>query len=791
MDTFVKRFQPERYNDWINGTDYGPHPEDPTTTVAAAPLPSDKDVLLNKKNNSVSDTIIETLKKKCSPTMKKSFKERNPDVDMDEIQNNPNVPDDVKAAISGALTLTPEDELEESDGNEEEPALIPTNGKNFLDVYDNDLLFDMSDDEVSYRKGRRKRNRDIDEEWCASGNSRKNTKKKKKKTKDIKRENSNESEKRAKNKTPKKSKKIETTGAALIDQIIEGNSMNANEINNMISPAYSAGNSENSLPVQLSENYNTNSFVAIRNVNDGDGTAKLEHTENLVKLEIEELEIPAERLFKVKNVRKRSSAEKERTPKVKAKTKVSTIDAIVQSIESVVRGADYISIKTEPSTGIDSHFNEVVIETLKITDIKNENECSNIDNNERSMQQLNKIQGISAPQSPLTPPKPAVRAPTKNKQPRKRCSATVCNKSPIQSSNKAQGQIVPSQTSASAEVFVPSKVIAPPFKNKQTKNDGFADVYSKFLQESSTQNNYTPRKNPLNIMAKSQIIRNNINTGPSLSENVNSHPTNCDNENVGQGQTLKLSIQPTVKPQKTNTNMKKVMANKFQAHKVPERSINVHESINPGQWNQVQYTQTNGTPAKSIVYVRKDPAKTAESTAPVAIVAPMSTSSPSQSQSSQQIVYNYSVTPLTTIDNTKTIPINSSQSILADNRPQIAIEVPVRAVNLKAFKNTKLVPMPSMKAIQLPTHLEQRAAFETVSANKSDKILTTLKASLPISIPIYTTNATNEILPNGNAKHAAATVCLNNASGNVGDGSTTTICYIQQNPKNSNCIKTK
>lgn len=29
MDTFVKRFQPERFEAWTNNTDIGPHPEDP------------------------------------------------------------------------------------------------------------------------------------------------------------------------------------------------------------------------------------------------------------------------------------------------------------------------------------------------------------------------------------------------------------------------------------------------------------------------------------------------------------------------------------------------------------------------------------------------------------------------------------------------------------------------------------------------------------------------------------------------------------------------------------------
>lgn len=49
MDTFVKRFQPESYDSWINGTDIGPHPEDPPSAAKPAPLPSDQDILVNKK----------------------------------------------------------------------------------------------------------------------------------------------------------------------------------------------------------------------------------------------------------------------------------------------------------------------------------------------------------------------------------------------------------------------------------------------------------------------------------------------------------------------------------------------------------------------------------------------------------------------------------------------------------------------------------------------------------------------------------------------------------------------
>lgn len=49
MDTFVKRFQPDKYFAWINGQDIGPHPEDPPSAAKPAPLPSDQDILVNKK----------------------------------------------------------------------------------------------------------------------------------------------------------------------------------------------------------------------------------------------------------------------------------------------------------------------------------------------------------------------------------------------------------------------------------------------------------------------------------------------------------------------------------------------------------------------------------------------------------------------------------------------------------------------------------------------------------------------------------------------------------------------
>ena len=38
MDVFVHRFQPERYENWLEGKDVGPDPKDPNI-ICAAPSP--------------------------------------------------------------------------------------------------------------------------------------------------------------------------------------------------------------------------------------------------------------------------------------------------------------------------------------------------------------------------------------------------------------------------------------------------------------------------------------------------------------------------------------------------------------------------------------------------------------------------------------------------------------------------------------------------------------------------------------------------------------------------------
>uniref|UniRef100_A0A1A9VW67 JmjC domain-containing protein n=1 Tax=Glossina austeni TaxID=7395 RepID=A0A1A9VW67_GLOAU len=50
MNAFVKRFQPERYQDWLAGTDYGQHSAFLPNAVAPSPLALSLEVLDNRSN---------------------------------------------------------------------------------------------------------------------------------------------------------------------------------------------------------------------------------------------------------------------------------------------------------------------------------------------------------------------------------------------------------------------------------------------------------------------------------------------------------------------------------------------------------------------------------------------------------------------------------------------------------------------------------------------------------------------------------------------------------------------
>ncbi|XP_011872094.1 PREDICTED: lysine-specific demethylase 4C-like isoform X2 [Vollenhovia emeryi] len=99
MDTFVKRFQPDRYDLWLRGEDIGPHPEDPRQT--AAPMPSQMDLLCNTCSNGElpQSYLSATPKNKRHMIHKKKSTSTNSAVNMEELVNRSDIPPDVKKAL--------------------------------------------------------------------------------------------------------------------------------------------------------------------------------------------------------------------------------------------------------------------------------------------------------------------------------------------------------------------------------------------------------------------------------------------------------------------------------------------------------------------------------------------------------------------------------------------------------------------------------------------------------------------------------------------------------------------
>uniref|UniRef100_A0A2M4ANH2 [histone H3]-trimethyl-L-lysine(9) demethylase n=1 Tax=Anopheles triannulatus TaxID=58253 RepID=A0A2M4ANH2_9DIPT len=175
MDTFVKRFQPERYEAWMNGTDFGPHPEDPSHVVGPPPrhveYADDKDEGIESFSEEGDHT---PMKRACNATVcipKLSFKEKNPDLDLNDIQNNPHLPDDVKQS----LIITGD----EYDSEIEEPppsGSVPTATKLKTSSYD---PFDDEEEDDDGKgssgkknaKRRRKQSSDYDDDWYVTSRS--------------------------------------------------------------------------------------------------------------------------------------------------------------------------------------------------------------------------------------------------------------------------------------------------------------------------------------------------------------------------------------------------------------------------------------------------------------------------------------------------------------------------------------------------------------------------------------------------------------------------------------------
>lgn len=110
MQTFVKRYQAERYEKWLQGKDIGPDPRDPKH-VAAAPKPSDFDLYIigsherqsleeeeNKKNNTLQQNQSSNVKvktkapKKSYPSIEDTYQRYNDFLLQNSNQNIKNEP---------------------------------------------------------------------------------------------------------------------------------------------------------------------------------------------------------------------------------------------------------------------------------------------------------------------------------------------------------------------------------------------------------------------------------------------------------------------------------------------------------------------------------------------------------------------------------------------------------------------------------------------------------------------------------------------------------------------------
>lgn len=126
MDAFVKRFQPEIYEDWLAGKDKSSHPEYQRCPLAAQELPKSKRL---------------------------SFKERNPDLNFSEILENDSIDPEIKSQLTGSFMVSAEDEVAGiiAEQDDEKPKKMH--------------LFDDSSDEDDFPKRRKRKKQDDDEDW--------------------------------------------------------------------------------------------------------------------------------------------------------------------------------------------------------------------------------------------------------------------------------------------------------------------------------------------------------------------------------------------------------------------------------------------------------------------------------------------------------------------------------------------------------------------------------------------------------------------------------------------------
>lgn len=350
--------------------------------------------------------VLQSLKKQCNPLLKKSFKERNPDVDMDEIQNNPNVPEDVKAAITGALSLTlEEDEAEEGGETCDESGPFPP--VDTVETFDDDYIM-MSDDDG--KKSRRKRLDENDEDWLTG--RRKGTKPRKAKRKHKKRsktrsENGSDSAKQISDDKESKVKKKRSKKSTEIGSNCMNGTLDSSVPSSMVSS--SVNNSFNgTLESTLSSSTNISSLNGFSQMNSSNfDPMRKESKQKRTPKKCDNNDKPIDGLVKKTSRRQFTS-----------------ISAIMACIEAVVQGNDVsisdVPIKTEkmeemvPSNitvpemlsspikfeTFANNIAETIDATIKVEPKKKPRRKSTIKNTEASSQ-LVKLDGVPSPPPPM------------------------------------------------------------------------------------------------------------------------------------------------------------------------------------------------------------------------------------------------------------------------------------------------------------------------------------------------------------------------------------------------------
>lgn len=130
MDGFVKKFQPDVYELWKEGKDTTPHPE---------------------YNTNPQERLLPTSLKRMS------FKERNPDLNIQEILENPHIDGFIKAELNGSVYVSVEEEAAALVGDFDE-----TEKKTVLKSFYDDS---SDEDDKPKKKRRKKHDSDYDDDW--------------------------------------------------------------------------------------------------------------------------------------------------------------------------------------------------------------------------------------------------------------------------------------------------------------------------------------------------------------------------------------------------------------------------------------------------------------------------------------------------------------------------------------------------------------------------------------------------------------------------------------------------